>query len=277
MYASTTERLTQGFREIAEEAEICGRDNPQADIPDLVRKWLRKEKRRWLIVLDNLDDDAVLTLQREGESKGAAERQSKQSFSLSDYLPQTPNGSLLITTRTLAVALQLVEARDSIQIGPMTNSEAIALLAKKLDGHPDDSDLCELAAILEFMPLAIVQAAAYIQRRAPRCSIREYINQFNHNDQARTGPLSYEAGHLRRDREAKNSIINSWQISFDHIRQRWPSASDLLSLMSFFDRQGIPEYVLTAKVDPQETSVMNPSKLKKPPSIWILVGCVTIR
>lgn len=36
----------------------------------------------------------------------------------------------------------------------------------------------------------------------------------------------------------------TWQISFDHIREVNPSAADLLSLMSFFDRQSIPEELL---------------------------------
>ena len=56
--------------------------------------------------------------------------------------------------------------------------------------------------------------------------------------------MNHEAGHLRRDLEAKNSIIITWQILFDHIHQIKPSAANLLSLMSFFDRQGIPEALL---------------------------------
>lgn len=59
--------------------------------------------------------------------------------------------------------------------------------------------------------------------------------------------MAYEAGQLRRDRDAKNSIIITWQISFDHIQQERPSAANLLSLMSFFDQQGIPESLLWNK------------------------------
>jgi hypothetical protein len=61
--------------------------------------------------------------------------------------------------------------------------------------------------------------------------------------------LTYEAGQLRRDRDAKNSIIITWQISFDYILQERPSAADLLSLMSFFDRQGIPEGLLRNRIE----------------------------
>jgi hypothetical protein len=39
--------------------------------------------------------------------------------------------------------------------------------------------------------------------------------------------FNYEAGELRRDPDAKNSIIITWQISFDDIRERWPALVDL--------------------------------------------------
>jgi hypothetical protein len=94
------------------------------------------------------------------------------------------------------------------------------------------------------MPLAVVQAAAFINQRAPRCSVREYIEKFQKTDRSKTSLLTHEAGHLRRDREAKNSIIITWQISFDYIQEERPSAANLLSLMSFFDRQGIPKGLL---------------------------------
>ena len=145
------------------------------------------------------------------------------------------------------MALKLVEETDIIPVEPMDKEHALALLKKKLGKlweQSDGQDVAVLAAALEFMPLAIVQAAAYILQRAPRCSVRQYIEQFQRNDKGKTTLLNHEGGHLRRDREAKNSIIITWQISFDHIRQTRPSAADLLSLMSFFDRQGIPEVLL---------------------------------
>lgn len=113
-----------------------------------------------------------------------------------------------------------------------------------MGGRNDGDDASELAEALEFMPLAIVQAAAYISQRAPRYSVREYLQDFRKSDRKSTSLLNHESRQLRRDRETKNSIIVTWQISFDHIRGIRPSAADLLSLMSFFDRQGIPEALL---------------------------------
>ena len=61
------------------------------------------------------------------------------------------------------MATTLVEARDVIVVDPMNDIDAVTLLKKKLDKPTGDGDLQELAQILEYMLLAIVQAAAYIQ------------------------------------------------------------------------------------------------------------------
>jgi hypothetical protein len=126
---------------------------------------------------------------------------------LSAYLPQSLNGKILITTRTKSVASKLVEPRDIILVDPMIDMDAIELLQKKLEGVPDEHDLKELAGLLEYMPLAIVQAAAYIQEKGVRYSVRQYIKAFERNDKQKTSLLNYEAGQLRRDPDAKNAII----------------------------------------------------------------------
>lgn len=74
--------------------------------------------------------------------------------------------------------------------------------------------------------------------------MREYLQGFRESDRKRASLLNYNSKQLRRDREAKDSIIVTWQISFDHIRRIRLLAADLLSLMSFFDRQGIRNALL---------------------------------
>ena len=147
------------------------------------------------------------------------------------------------------MALKLVEERDVIAVQPMTESHALALFKTKLGVLSDDNNTAELAAALEFMPLAIVQAAAYISQRAPRYSVRRYLEEFRKSDRKKISLLNCEGGHLRRDWEAKNSIIITWQILFEHLYQTWLSAADLLSFLSFFDRQGIPEALVRNRAD----------------------------
>ena len=155
------------------------------------------------------------------------------------------------------MALKLVEESNIIAVEPMDEGQALALFKTKLGKQSDKTDIAELAAALEFMPLAIVQAAAYIKERAPRCSVQQYIEKFQKDDNAKTSLLSHNGGHLRRDWEAKSSIIITWQISFNHIFQTRRSAADLLSLMSFFDRQGIPEALI--RYQSSEDSVLEAS------------------
>jgi len=194
-------------------------------------------KEQWLLILDNVDDAAFL-LATQSNNSGSA------SKPLREYLPKGQSGRVLITTRSREAALKLVEPCDVIAVGPMDEADALALFEKKLGVQEDKNEISGLATALEFMPLAIVQAAAYISERAPRCSVRQYLEQFQKSDRKRTSLLDHEGGQLRRDREAKNSIIITWQISFDYIRQARLSAADLLSLMCFFDPQGIPEALL---------------------------------
>lgn len=78
-----------------------------------------------------------------------------------------------MTTRTSSTAAKIVEPQDIIMVDPMTNTDAITLLKKKSDRSVDESYLEELARILEYMALAIVQAAAYIRHKGARYSVQQ--------------------------------------------------------------------------------------------------------
>ncbi|RMZ91868.1 hypothetical protein DV736_g918, partial [Chaetothyriales sp. CBS 134916] len=240
------------FRDIADCARISGRQSHQAPIFKLVRDWLSDQRRRrWVLILDNVDDAHFLVESWSSVQKGTIRDSDGGSRPLKEYIPQSANGYVLITSRSRSAALELTEEDNIIPVEPMDKSHATALLQKKLENVENqrgirypDNDIAELVTALEFMPLAIVQAAAYISKRAPRHTVRQYLEQFQQSDCMPISLLDREGGQLRRDREAKNSIITTWQISFDRIRETRPSAADLLSLMSFFDRQGIPEALL---------------------------------
>jgi tetratricopeptide (TPR) repeat protein len=245
VYASNAARFEQSFRDIADNVKLTGRQDPQANIFKLVHDWLSRCKQRWLLVLDNVDDARFLVERPAADSKIGARP-------LREYLPHCDRGSVLVTTRNKQAALKLVEQRDIVEVEPMDEPSALLLLEKKLGTQADDSKTTELAAALEYMPLAIVQAAAYISQRAPRYSVVTYLDDYRKNERKRTSLLEYDDGQLRRDWEAKNSIIVTWQMSFEYIQHTRPSAAELLSLMSFFDRQGIPENLLRHRGNQEE-------------------------
>ena len=234
IHASSAARFEQGVREIAGLAKIRGRDDPKANIFQLVRDWLRGVKSgRWVLVLDNLDDATFLL---------EPYRQDSSTYStLFEYLPVCDHGSILITTRSADAARKLVQHSDMISVGVIKDGDAVRLLEKKFGDRMDMTDVLELATELENMPLALTQAAAYLRQMGGRCSVQRYLERLRKSDESKNSILNKDAGDLWRDRAARNSVFLTWQISFEHVHKTRPSAAELLSLMSFCDRQAIPE------------------------------------
>ncbi|KAJ3569922.1 hypothetical protein NPX13_g5913 [Xylaria arbuscula] len=172
IHAETKARVEEGFKSIVNAVKITGRNRPKADIPQLVYEWLQKERNeRWLIVLDSADNIDVFYNMQAMARQTASEGEKKP---LSAYLPQSSNGSILVTTRNRDLANRLTgRYNDIIDIGPMDQEHALALLARKSKEDADMDMATNLVEVLEYMPLAISQAAAYIQRRAPQ-TLRDY-------------------------------------------------------------------------------------------------------
>ena len=233
------------MQNVVEHLGVTGQDDSKADIFHLFEAWLRDERRRWLLILDNADDARFLreAPSTSGETTGSGHAPAPNPTRL-DRIPVCGHRSILFTCRSKHAATQFVDESDMIIVPPMDEEHAITLLRKKLELQGNNDDITELARALEFMPLAIAQAAAYIMQRAPRCSMRRYLDELQKSDRSKTSLLNRDDGNLRRDKEASNSVLHTWQISFDHIHQVWPSAANLMSLMSIFDRQAIPESLL---------------------------------
>ncbi|KAH8689766.1 hypothetical protein GQ44DRAFT_637109, partial [Phaeosphaeriaceae sp. PMI808] len=246
VHASTRARFEEAYRDIADRLKLPGRKDPKINILKLVKDWLYNESNgRWMIVLDNVDDIEVFYPKpksgRDDDDKGVA---ASLAASLAVFLPQSDNGSIVVTSRNRDAAVRLVgSSRRVIEVQAMDKDQAVQLLRNKLEDASDEGGMADLVDALDRIPLAISQAAAYINRRA-RMTILGYLKEFRANDKKKESLLNRDAGDIRRDESASNSVVMTWQISFEHIRQKRQSATDLLSLMSFFNPQGIPESVL---------------------------------
>ena len=251
VHASTRARFDEGYKMIADALKLRGRNDPQTNILQLVAGWLRDEANgRWLMILDNADDAALWVDQSHSRPVTAAGDLAAMTGALSDFIPQAHHGSILITSRTEDVAARLAgNYKDIVAVKAMDEGQALTLLRRKLTSSFDEKDGAELVCALDYMPLAITQAAGYINRLAPRSSVSKYLDQLRKSDKSKANLLNRDAGDLRRDPRVSNSIITTWQISFEHIRAARPSAAGLLSLMSFFNHQGIPDFVLREYVN----------------------------
>ena len=185
VHAGTIARFKEGYKRIAEIGKIDGLDKPSVDILQLVSNWLCDEVNgRWLMIVDNADDPNVLFKQ------AADYGSTKVTHCLSDFLPQSPNGSIVLTSRSRDVAFKFTGRNsDIVIVDPMDEAHALALLLKKLDGHLDMTDAAELVQILDYMPLAITQAAAYINQNASRINISKYLHNFRASDKKRASLL----------------------------------------------------------------------------------------
>jgi tetratricopeptide (TPR) repeat protein len=253
LHASSAARFDQDLQKLARDLGIPGSDDVGVNTPQLVYNWLRDDRNgRWLLVLDNADDAAFLHDAPDvGGSNGVQQKGGARSRF--EYLPACRHGSMVVTSRSNNAALELVDDGNIVMLKPMESGPALALLARKLGDRSDAVWSGRLATALECIPLALAQAAAYINAGWPMCSVEQYLYRLEKSETSKTSLLKRISKERRRDHEAVDSTILTWQVSFDHILRVRPSAANLLSLISFYDHQDIPASLLRTTVDRDAT------------------------
>jgi hypothetical protein len=242
VHASDPDRFHQSFYQIAESCQIPGYDDPKADILSLVRAWLeRKDQRPWLMITDNADDCEMFfdsSELRGNQPEGTNQPTLKSN--LGRYIPECSHGSILITTRNKQAGVKLTKNRRVIEVVEMDQAESNQLIYKRLENDKlDPGQVSLLTTQLENLPLALVQAAAFIQENS--LTVVNYLELLNESDNTLVELLSQPFEELGRDSTIPNAVTATWVISFKQIRERYPLASDLLSLLSYFNRQEIPK------------------------------------
>ncbi|KAH7460531.1 hypothetical protein FOMA001_g19547 [Fusarium oxysporum f. sp. matthiolae] len=220
------------------------KNSEDEDVKDLVCQHLSSNKAgKWLLIMDNADDQELIL--------GSAEKSGLEA-----YLPQSEGGIILLTTRSGQVAGEFAQS-DVIDIKQMDQGEAATLLKKSLiQKHllQDVASVVELLTYLTFLPLAITQAAAYLnQTRAP---IRTYLGLLRNAEDNNTRVLDREFRDETRYRGSQNAVGTTWIVSFDQIQKTNQLAADLLSFMSCIEPKAIPQSILPgAEADELEWAI----------------------
>jgi hypothetical protein len=149
----------------------------------------------------------------------------------------------LITSPNQIAAWNLVE--------PMNTDDALMLLRTCINvNQSSENEATLLVKALECIPLAITQAGSHITNRSSRIYVSTYSELFRQSESNQERLLKYDnAKDLWRDESIRHPVITTWQISFDQIHQIPQAATDLLALMSMFNRQGIPEDLINQGMD----------------------------
>ncbi|KZL66399.1 hypothetical protein CI238_13201, partial [Colletotrichum incanum] len=163
------------------------------------------------------------------------------------YIPECVHGSILITTRNKQTASRLVRGNSLPEIGGISESEASQLLHSILNDEVSSEEALNLSRRLEHLPLALTQAAAFMQENG--ISISKYIRLLDESDESLVDQLSEPFKAIGRDSETPHALTATWIVSFNQIQQQEALASDVLSFCSLLDRQGIPERLIVSFCD----------------------------
>ncbi|OTB04378.1 hypothetical protein M426DRAFT_11524 [Hypoxylon sp. CI-4A] len=158
---------------------------------------------------------------------GKSQAVIEYTYQVRDNRPQTwvfwsENGSIIVTFRYRDAVLKIVG--DNWNVKPMKaleKNQALQLLQQKLHITSEDDDMAKLLDALDYIPLAITQAAANINRR-PRVTVLSYLNEFRESEHRGRRLLDRDLGDLRRDGSASNSVKTTWYMSFESFRKNHP-------------------------------------------------------
>jgi tetratricopeptide (TPR) repeat protein len=223
------------YREIAASLRIPGSSDSNANINKLVKDTLSADSSgSWLMIVDNADDPAVLQGVAIGDLRSAR---------LSDFLPRSRQGAILFTTRSRKAA-QTLTSNHVLELKDMSQEEARQLLVQRVTEKAlldDPLAIEQLLSILACLPLAIVQAAAFINSNQIPAS--EYVTLFEDAD-AETELFSEQFEDSSRYEGMDSTIAKTWHISFAQIRKQDPLAADYLAFMACIDRINVPQSLL---------------------------------
>jgi tetratricopeptide (TPR) repeat protein len=234
--ATNEESLQQAYLALGRQLGIPDLEEEQADVKRLVQCHLSQETAgRWLLIFDNADDPDMWV-------NGAGSRDTSRD--LKDYLPRSSQGCLMFTTRSRKIAVKLTHG-NVIEVSEMDEEVATQLLGKSLINQnlvSNGRDTVNLLKQLTFLPLAITQAAAYINENG--ITLSDYSLLLNDQESNVIELLSEDFEDEGRYRDAKNPVATTWLISFEQIRRLDPLAAEYLSFMSCVDPREIPQSLL---------------------------------
>ena len=219
--ASSRDRVVAAYAQAGVEVVGVDPSTPQR-AADRFLAWLETTNRRWLVVLDDLADPADL---REL------------------WPPASLRGQALVTTRRRDSVLQNQDRRQ-VQVGMFEPDEAVKYLTDNLAGHGRADSAAEiegLARDLEFLPLALAQAAAYLNDVGLDC--RGYRKRLS--DRRRLLPdLVPDPSGLPDDH--RMALAAAWSLSIEQADRLPPAglSRPMLELCSMLDPNGFPQSVL---------------------------------
>ena len=190
--------LAAGFAELAAQLGAADSGDPVVAVHGV----LAASPASWLLVFDNAPDRA----------------------SVARFVPPAGCGRVLITSRN-----QIWPPGQALQV-PVLDREVAAEFLVGRTGDPDRRAAVDLAGELGGLPLALEQAAAYVQ--ASTENLAGYLASFRLRRAdllSRGEPIGYP-----------DTVATAWRLAFEDLQQAAPGAAGLLRLLAFCAPEAIP-------------------------------------
>jgi tetratricopeptide (TPR) repeat protein len=145
---------------------------------------------------------------------------------------------------------QYLASTDIIEILEMEEHKAIHVLRNSLVDKQllrDTESTRQLLNRLTFLPLAIVQAASFINENS--MTIMSYVELLDGQEQNAIDLLSEDFEDKGRYKSIRNPVATTWLTSFEQIRKHHPLAADFLCFMSCIQEKDIPVMLLPPETD----------------------------
>ncbi len=209
--AESRESLISGFASIAGVLNLPERNiQDQSLTVKAVKRWL-DSNFDWLLILDNADNPKLVE----------------------EFIPANPKGHILLTSR--AQVFDAIGILNPLELEELSPEDAINFLLNRTgrnDLEPEEARAVEqLAQELDYLPLALEQAGAYIKEL--RSSFKDYITSYHQR-----GLELLEKGQMIG--EYRKSVRTTWSLNFQQVEQTSKAAADLLRVSAFLNPDRIP-------------------------------------
>ena len=232
--AYSRETLSTAMTTIADQLGLPERsEQDQSLAVTAIKRWLQ-DQPRWLLILDNIEDEMIVR----------------------DLMPLSSEGHLLLTSQASAIN----DLAEVFVLGKMADEEGAMLLLRRAKIIPANATLSqaseeecetavEIACRMGGLPLALDQAGAYIEETA--CGLSGYIKRY---ETQRRLLLNRRGGLLPDDLEASDypeasdhpaSVVTTLSLSVEKAEKVHPLAEDILRLCAFLYHDAIPEEIIT--------------------------------
>ena len=196
--------LATDYASLAAELKLPESETKESgEIISAVRRHLQYV-RDWLLIFDN----------------------AQQPEDIEDYLPRGTAGHVLVTSRNPNWG----SVAKPLKVTVMEQDESVAFLLKRT-GQSYEVAVDQLAEELGHLPLALAQAAAYIEQTGKSLASYLQLLRAEQWEMLRRGTPSVQ------DRA---TVATTWEISFRQMRQLSPAAADMMNLMAYLAPDQLP-------------------------------------